>query len=56
MSTPTDALLRYRPWRGTLRPPVYGAALAAFEGTLLIAAPHLDGAPVDRVLDLAAAR
>jgi len=26
------------------------AALRAFEGTLLIAAPHLDSAPVDRIL------
>lgn len=25
MPTPTDALLRYRPWRGTLRGPVYGS-------------------------------
>jgi ABC-type multidrug transport system ATPase subunit len=28
------------------------AALAAFEGTLVIAAPHLDGAPVARAVDL----
>ncbi|MHC4550237.1 MAG: ATP-binding cassette domain-containing protein [Planctomycetota bacterium] len=27
-------------------------ALAAYEGTLVVAAPHLDDAPVDRVIDL----
>ncbi len=32
------------------------AALRAFEGALVIAAPQLDGAPVDRVLALTAAR
>jgi len=29
MSTPTDALLRYRPWTGTLRGPTYGALAMA---------------------------
>jgi ABC-type transport system involved in multi-copper enzyme maturation permease subunit len=29
MSTPTDALLRYRPWRGTLRGPVNGSVAMA---------------------------
>jgi molybdate transport system permease protein len=29
-----------------------GAALAGFGGTLLIAAPHVDDAPVDRVVEL----
>ena len=29
MPTPTDALLRYRPWRGTLRGPVYGSLAMA---------------------------
>ncbi len=31
-------------------------ALRAFGGTLVIAAPHLDGAPVDRTIDLYGAR
>jgi ABC-type multidrug transport system ATPase subunit len=31
-------------------------ALSAFEGTLMVAAPHLDAAPVDRVLDLTTVR
>jgi ABC-type transport system involved in multi-copper enzyme maturation permease subunit len=29
MSTPTDALLRYRPWRGPLRGPVFGSVAMA---------------------------
>ncbi len=29
MATPTDALLRYRPWRGNLRGPVYGSLAMA---------------------------
>lgn len=32
MPAPTDALLRYRPWRGTLRPPVYAALAIARAG------------------------
>ena len=32
MISPTDALLRYRPWRGTLRPPVYAALAIARAG------------------------
>lgn len=36
MPTPTDALLRYRPWNGALRSPVFGAlALARVSLTLL---------------------
>ena len=36
MATPTDALLRYRPWRGTLRPPAFAALAIARAGLRLI--------------------
>lgn len=32
MPTPTDALLRYRPWKGTLRPPAFAALAIARAG------------------------
>jgi ABC-2 type transport system permease protein len=32
MSTPTDSLLRYRPWRGTFRPPLFAAGAIARAG------------------------
>lgn len=36
MPTPTDALLRYRPWRGTLRPPAFAAFAIARAGLWML--------------------
>ena len=37
MPAPTDAMLRYRPWRGELNPPVYGAVAMARLSVRLLA-------------------
>ncbi len=36
MSTPTDTLLRYRPWKGELRPPIFGALAIARAGLTIL--------------------
>lgn len=36
MSTPTDTLLRYRPWKGDLRPPIFGALAIARAGLTIL--------------------
>ncbi len=36
MSTPTDNLLRYRPWKGELRPPLFGSLAIARAGLTVL--------------------